>query len=81
MRNIKLRRAILSIMYEQTEPITSGRVLDIMPKNRFTPSTTKIGSLLNMMPEIERVGDREPHTWRIKKCYGQKNTDRNQSQN
>lgn len=79
MRNRKLRAMILSVMYDQTKPLTSGQVLDLLPKNRFTPSTTKIGALLKIMPEIEKVGETDPYLWRIKKCYGQKNIDQNQS--
>lgn len=75
MRNVKLRKAILSIIQEKG-PLTSAQILDIMPKNRFTPSTTKIGALCSIIPETEKVGDKEPYMWRIKKCYGQKNTDR-----
>jgi hypothetical protein len=78
LRNVKLRVVILAIMYKQTEPVTSGQVLDLMLKNRARPSTTKIGSLLKVMPEIERIGGTDPYLWRIKKCYGQKNTGRNQ---
>jgi len=69
MRRKKLRMQMIEVLFEHG-PLTSGEILTLLPKNRYTPSTTEIGAFLTHTKEVELVNNK----WRIKKCYGQKNT-------